>query len=81
MANSTWASCARTEVAKGGREGPGAAGRVASAGQPPAPGPGPEIHRVGPRIWVDFKALMEIFSQTAGSACELWANPVNFTVR
>jgi hypothetical protein len=27
------------------------------------------------------KALIGIFSQTAGSACELWVNPVDFTVQ
>ena len=26
-------------------------------------------------------ALIGIFSQTAGSACEFWVNPVNFTLR
>jgi hypothetical protein len=30
-------------------------------------------------IWVNSKALIGIFSQTAGSTCEFWANPVNFT--
>jgi hypothetical protein len=28
---------------------------------------------------VNSKALIEIFSQTAGSTCEFWVNPVNFT--
>jgi hypothetical protein len=40
----------------------------------------PEIHRVDPRrVWVNSKALIGIFSQTAGSTCEFWVNPVNFT--
>ena len=41
----------------------------------------PEIHRVDPRIWVNSEALIGIFSQTAGSTCEFWVNPVNFTFR
>jgi hypothetical protein len=41
----------------------------------------PEIHRVGPEIWVNSKALIEILSQTAGSTCESWVNPVNVTFR
>jgi hypothetical protein len=40
----------------------------------------PEIHRVDPESGPTLnKALIEIFSQTAGSTCEFWANPVNFT--
>ena len=31
------------------------------------------------RIWVNSKAPIGIFSQTAGSTCEFWVNPVNFT--
>jgi hypothetical protein len=29
--------------------------------------------------WVNSKAFIGIFSQTAGSTCEFWVNPVNFT--
>jgi hypothetical protein len=32
------------------------------------------------QIWVNSKALMGISSQTAGSTCEFWVNPVNFTL-
>ena len=31
------------------------------------------------KIWANSKALIWIFSQTAGSTCNLWVNPVNFT--
>ena len=36
-----------------------------------------EVHRVDPdpRIWVNSKALIGIFSQTAGSTCEFWVYP------
>ena len=30
-------------------------------------------------MWAIFRALIGIFSQTAGSTCEVWVNPVNFT--
>jgi hypothetical protein len=41
--------------------------------------PKPEIHRVDPEFGSTLKALIEISSQTAGSTCEFWVNPVNFT--
>jgi hypothetical protein len=31
------------------------------------------------KIWANSKALIWIFSQTAGSTCNLWVNPVDFT--
>jgi hypothetical protein len=31
--------------------------------------------------WVNSKALVGIFSQTSGSTCEFWVNPVDFTFR
>jgi hypothetical protein len=34
-----------------------------------------------PRVWVSSTALVGIFSQTAGSTCKFWVNPVNFTFR
>ena len=33
-----------------------------------------------PRIWASSKALVGIFSQTSGSTCEFWFNPVHSTV-
>jgi hypothetical protein len=39
----------------------------------------PEIHRVDPEFGSTLKALIGISSQTAGSTCEFWVNPVNFT--
>jgi hypothetical protein len=30
-------------------------------------------------MWVNCKAFIGIFSQTSGSTCEFWVNPVNFT--
>jgi hypothetical protein len=41
----------------------------------------PEIHRVAPESGSTLKALIEIFSHTAGSTCEFWVNPVNFTLQ
>jgi hypothetical protein len=41
----------------------------------------PEIHRVDPEPGSTSKALIGIFSQTAGSTCECWVNPVTFTFR
>jgi hypothetical protein len=40
----------------------------------------PEIHRVDPEFGSTLKAIIGIFSQTAGSTCEFWVNPVNFTL-
>jgi hypothetical protein len=52
--------------------------------RPPAPrtqyAHEPEIPRVDPESGSTLKALIEIFSQTAGSTCEFWVNPVNFTL-
>ena len=39
----------------------------------------PEIHRVEPESGSTLKALIGIFSQTAGSTCKFWVNPVDFT--
>jgi hypothetical protein len=33
------------------------------------------------QIWVNSKALIGMFSQTDGSTCEFWVNPVNFTLQ
>jgi hypothetical protein len=41
----------------------------------------PEFHRFDPESGSTLKALIEILGQTAGSTCEFWVNPVNFTVR
>jgi hypothetical protein len=40
----------------------------------------PEIHRVDPESGSTLKALIGIFSYTAGSTCEVWVNPVSFTL-
>jgi hypothetical protein len=40
---------------------------------------GPETHRVDPESGSTLKALIVISSQTAGSTCEFWVSPVNFT--
>jgi hypothetical protein len=32
------------------------------------------------QIWVNSKALVGTFSQTAGSTCQFWVNRVDFTV-
>jgi hypothetical protein len=41
----------------------------------------PEMHRVDPESGSALtKALIGIFSQTAGSTCEFWVCPVDFTV-
>ena len=39
----------------------------------------PEIHRVDPEFGSTLKALIGIYSQTAGSTCEFWVNRMNFT--
>ena len=40
----------------------------------------PEIHRVDPESGSSIsKALIRSFSHTAGSTCEFWVSPVNFT--
>jgi hypothetical protein len=41
----------------------------------------PEIHRVDPEFGSTLKALIGIYSQNAGSTCEFWVNPVNFTLK
>jgi hypothetical protein len=43
------------------------------------PDPKPGIHRVDPEFGSTLKALIGIHRQTAGSTCEFWVNPVNFT--
>jgi hypothetical protein len=40
----------------------------------------PEIHRVDPEFGSTQEVLIGISSQTAGSTCEFWVNPVNFTL-
>ena len=40
----------------------------------------PETHRVGPEFGSTLRALIGIFSQTGGSTCECWVNPVSFTL-
>jgi hypothetical protein len=32
------------------------------------------------KLWVNFRYLIGIFSQNAGSTCEFWVNPVDFTL-
>jgi hypothetical protein len=52
-------------------------------GWPPPPPPKlqqPEIHRVDPESGSTLTLFIGIFSQTAGSTCEFWVNPVNFTL-
>jgi hypothetical protein len=39
----------------------------------------PEIHRVDPESGSTLRLFIGLFSQTAGSTCEFWVNPVNFT--
>jgi hypothetical protein len=39
----------------------------------------PEIHRVDPESGSTLRLFIGISSQTAGSTCEFWVNPVNFT--
>ena len=46
-----------------------------------SPHPEPENHRVDPIIWVNSKALIMNSIKTAGSTCNFWVNPVNFTFR
>jgi hypothetical protein len=62
------------------------AGLPVSAHPARAPGAQPARRRRAqpaqgwPRIWVNSKARIGIFSQTAGSARGFWANPVDFTL-
>jgi hypothetical protein len=44
------------------------------------PDPEPEIHRVDPESGSTQEARVGIFTQTVGSTCEFWVNPVDFTV-
>jgi hypothetical protein len=46
-----------------------------------AAGAAPENPQGWPRIWADAKALVGIFSQTAGPICECWVTPVGSTVQ
>ena len=54
-------------------------GARASDRRPPAL-PEPEIHRVDPESGSTQEALIGIFSQTVGSTCKFWVEPVNFTL-
>jgi hypothetical protein len=42
---------------------------------------GRQLWVCSPRVWANSEALTWVFSQTAGSTCEFWVNPVNSTFR
>ena len=37
-----------------------------------------KIHRAGPKFGPTYRPLIGVFGQTAGQACELWADPADF---
>ena len=38
-----------------------------------------KLHRVGPNLWANFKAIIGIFSPSVGPSLAIWANPVQFS--
>jgi hypothetical protein len=34
-----------------------------------------------PKLWANFRALINIFSQSVGPSLAIWANPVQFTLK